>query len=1522
MGMTGAGKSTFISLCTGQDVPVGHKLHACTQDVAIYKCPLFPPADVYLVDTPGFDDTNRSDTDVLKEIATWLTLTYEKNMKLSGILYLHRITDPRVGGSARRNLCMFRNLCGAEGVKNVLLVTTMWELVEASEGRRREKELVNTGDFWGLLIAQGAKFRRHDNSRQSGMRLLDELVRKSRVVMRIQKEMVSEHKPLDQTEAGIELESELLKENEKFKQELAETQEMLEQVIKERDEKSAKELRKHKASMQKKIDRAVKGREQLKVSMEKMHAEKLAELEQKHKSQVSKLRKKEEETEKKLQQQREQDGQREEEVKLLRRELEQKHRAEDAQLRKTEEETERKFKHQQVQGKRQQDELNLPRRELEQKHKVELAQLRKKEKDIEKQLKQQRQRDEGLQQELQLLRQQLEVKEAQSKRLEQALKKAVETMETLSTMTPLTPSTPHPSNDKTRTCLSLSGKFYSFVGCKKSYWSCPKGLEKIVQPDHEVRYIAIGMSGSWYYHYHAKGKFWTRWADSLEQHYPKFVRWIKKRKAFGCPVQLSLGSNGHFYCRMTNTVWKYELPQNMLDRVGRFDKIRRVWLGFEDDYVIRKDSGEYVRSLKHYPVLERCIAEFEGRKDIAMNVAEPNECIVVSDKGKSGFHFADSQNGNRKSALDRYLTRDAMDRFVRFIFQDFSTPLHDARLTNLDVPDIANPVYEIEDALQHRTELDPPTHRFNWCDGPNCGNSEVRISGLRYACIDCPPSEKDFCSTCVTIPGQGIDHDPGHRLVQLKATTCSLCQDVMGLKLQKGDTFRGPHRQFSAQVATFEEVVERNSCPFCAFVWTALAQHPVTETWPPADDANVIIRVRRPWPNCCQIGVVSDTSSREDITIRGNEYVSETRNVQDEERELEIYPELDWSHETPVGFGETHDCSFVSRVRKSSGSAEALELARMWLQNCRDNHSGCEDSESTAASSKLPIRMIDLQGPVESRVYLREAGPMEGEYAALSYCWGAESPGLFTSNKNFQAYQHDGVAIEDLPLTIRDAIHVTKKLGLRYLWVDRLCIIQDSTEDWTHQATLMCDVYSRAALTLSADGSSSALDGLYHREQKYSDLGYQIYIDSQGNDTPFLLVREPAHPHLEARAGSNNQPIDQRGWTMQERLMSRRVLHFTTDELVWECNELTECECRRQSQALSRDLSAGRTKTMDTLYDSWRLLVRAYAKRSLSEEMDKLPAFRGLVARFQQIMGRIMGDGKADQYLAGLWRGDLAAQLAWKPPVESDLVAFMKATRNRQAAEKEASASEGADDWRRILDERNRREDWHKTKGYVAPSWSWAHLHGPISYLTTHPRSSFDSYVDILSAETVPRLAGEPTGQVVSGSITLSGFVIEDMQLMVAFLGFDGGSFKDLSSLTYRENEFYIELRVDDAQTIVRERGCDPRGVVLAFLGTRDFVPSPGAMVMGLSSPCNISRRPEESPDDDSSVSASLPDGLVGAFEEDPDLVRFTSYLALAESQTQTGKYERLASFDVWGPQQKVMADLFVHSSRREITII
>lgn len=176
--------------------------------------------EVAVVDTPGFDDTSRSDSEILEEIAEFLCAQYELGIPLKGIIYMHRITDNKVrllsvflqdtdinstifqmSGSAQRYFEMFNCLCGERNLSNIVLLTTMWsELSSQGKGLQREREL--RSDFWGDMSAKGSTIRRFDGSRSMAEAFVCRLMRRQNIVLEIQNELVDQGLRLDETNAG------------------------------------------------------------------------------------------------------------------------------------------------------------------------------------------------------------------------------------------------------------------------------------------------------------------------------------------------------------------------------------------------------------------------------------------------------------------------------------------------------------------------------------------------------------------------------------------------------------------------------------------------------------------------------------------------------------------------------------------------------------------------------------------------------------------------------------------------------------------------------------------------------------------------------------------------------------------------------------------------------------------------------------------------------------------------------------------------------------------------------------------------------------------------------------------------------------------------------------------------------------------------------------------------------------------------------------------------------------------------
>src|SRR2546423_10558133 len=133
MGVTGSGKSSLINMVADEKVEVGHSLQSCTTEVQVASFSTKSGRLGYLIDTPGFDDTNRSNTEILKEIAAFLTKLYVRKIHVTGLVYVHRITDPKMQGSAVKNLQVFQKLCGPQCFPQIALVSTRWQELRSAE---------------------------------------------------------------------------------------------------------------------------------------------------------------------------------------------------------------------------------------------------------------------------------------------------------------------------------------------------------------------------------------------------------------------------------------------------------------------------------------------------------------------------------------------------------------------------------------------------------------------------------------------------------------------------------------------------------------------------------------------------------------------------------------------------------------------------------------------------------------------------------------------------------------------------------------------------------------------------------------------------------------------------------------------------------------------------------------------------------------------------------------------------------------------------------------------------------------------------------------------------------------------------------------------------------------------------------------------------------------------------------------------------------------------------------------------
>ncbi|OTA63747.1 hypothetical protein K449DRAFT_394307 [Hypoxylon sp. EC38] len=200
MGVTGSGKSRFVNLLKGGAAEEGDGLSSVTQQCQIVRVRIGSEL-AYVVDTPGFDDTTRSDADIFEEITNFLGTQYALGLALKGIIFLHRITDMRIQGSTLSNMIAFKEMCGDNALKSVILLTTFWDVLgDKSLGARRQQELRE--DFWSDMIAKGSQVRRFDGSRDMAEALVMRLVDKPPIVLQIQCDIMLQGKRLEDTSVG------------------------------------------------------------------------------------------------------------------------------------------------------------------------------------------------------------------------------------------------------------------------------------------------------------------------------------------------------------------------------------------------------------------------------------------------------------------------------------------------------------------------------------------------------------------------------------------------------------------------------------------------------------------------------------------------------------------------------------------------------------------------------------------------------------------------------------------------------------------------------------------------------------------------------------------------------------------------------------------------------------------------------------------------------------------------------------------------------------------------------------------------------------------------------------------------------------------------------------------------------------------------------------------------------------------------------------------------------------------------
>jgi hypothetical protein len=427
-------------------------------------------------------------------------------------------------------------------------------------------------------------------------------------------------------------------------------------------------------------------------------------------------------------------------------------------------------------------------------------------------------------------------------------------------------------------------------------------------------------------------------------------------------------------------------------------------------------------------------------------------------------------------------------------------------------------------------------------------------------------------------------------------------------------------------------------------------------------------------------------------------------------------------------------------IATGTDSLACVNLAHAWLSHCQSNHVECEKIDSV--QHPLPSRVIDvgLSGDLSVRLHIPSA-PQHERYLTLSHCWG--NADIFKLSSGNEAELRAGIGIRRLPKTFRDAIHFTRALSVRYLWIDSLCILQDSLSDWRHQSALMGDIYRHGFCNLAATLSSDSEGGLFRSrvpnliQPQRLPLRWKARLGEDFQDGMYLIW--PTW-----RYNVDFAPLNKRGWVLQERVLAPRVIHFS-NQIFWECPSTSACEIAPTglpmmycggSKLFYRTFMATLERFSDDHRDdcelqgrdlkesarhTWWQLVSKYTECDLTNHNDILIAISGLAAIMEQALN--------DTYIAGLWCNTLFLDLLWSAngSITILLPSPPRSTRPRPLR---------------------------------APTWSWASIQGKISQYITY--SSMEKVTTLCTSYSVEIQADrDDFGEITKGRLTIRGRVCE-----------------------------------------------------------------------------------------------------------------------------------------------------------------
>ncbi|KAK4159682.1 heterokaryon incompatibility protein-domain-containing protein [Cladorrhinum sp. PSN259] len=370
----------------------------------------------------------------------------------------------------------------------------------------------------------------------------------------------------------------------------------------------------------------------------------------------------------------------------------------------------------------------------------------------------------------------------------------------------------------------------------------------------------------------------------------------------------------------------------------------------------------------------------------------------------------------------------------------------------------------------------------------------------------------------------------------------------------------------------------------------------------------------------------------------------------------------------------------IYNVGPSTDSVSVWERAQEWIADCTLNHKRCQESD--AGGPWYPTRLLDI-------------GIASTESGTVGVIKLVE-----TSQNEKGNHANFLLGIPNLPRTFEHAVQAARKLQVRYLWIDSLCIIQDEPEDWAKEAQLMHKVYRHAWCNISATASRNSGEDLFRTRTSERLVG-PLVLDFGGPRNAVLVEEDyftaavELSPLQTVSTGPDVDPVvppadsQQRAWVLQERLLSPRILHFAENQVFWECNTNVAGETFPDSlkNGMAYHSMGNIISSAETPLQNWAPVLRNYTQRSLSYASDKLPAILGIA--------ETLGRRWSGTYHCGIWNnGDILPQLAWHVDSASGV----------------------------------------RPHPPRAPTWSWASVDGPVS-LPEWSRKGFDPIAQIVHCE-------------------------------------------------------------------------------------------------------------------------------------------------------------------------------------------